>query len=103
MESDDVLERTYSARMWQDIALPRFEILITLVIDTTVLIGAVLLRMAALRTYKWAVGGEVIPLHLRLLGWVLDYALVATAIIQCCFDLVKRVRQMVRSFRKEHG
>lgn len=83
-----------------DITRPRFEILITLGMDSLLVAGALISRFVLLKLFQFATAGFDQTLFLRVLEFVLDYGLVASATVMTFFDLAKRVRHSYRMFQQ---
>lgn len=85
-------------RFFADAIQPRLEIIATILMDSGVIVVALLVRGVILKAYRYGVEGATVPWHLRALEIVLDYGIVATAIVLVVFDLSKRIRNGVKDY-----
>ena len=79
----------------------RLEVIITLLLDTAVVVVALLARWFLLKVYAFATQGHPASWHLSALELVLNYGIVAAALALTTFDLAKRVREGYRQLKKE--
>lgn len=77
---------------------PRLEVIVTILLDTGVIVTALVCRGLALRAYKFGTEGGNLPWHIRTLEYVLDYGVVASATAFVMFDLAKRVKNAWEDF-----
>jgi hypothetical protein len=80
--------------------IDRFELLITLLLDTAFIAAAILSRGVLLRLFEWMLppgtSGALLPYALE---WVVNVILVLAAILITAFDMAKRVRNAYDDLR----
>jgi hypothetical protein len=82
----------------REVAYPRLEFIVTILMDTAVILTAVAARWIVLRGVAVLSPAETLPWAVRTLEWIADVGVVSAAAIYTAFDLSKRVVLMGRSF-----
>jgi hypothetical protein len=88
------------AREMRTLAYIRAEMGMTIILDGSLLLLAVAVRAILLAALHWFAAPDAMDWSLRIVEWVLNFGLVGTVIIFTGFDLLKRIRNGYRAWRK---